>query len=153
MAAPEQQDRSVDSVEWAAVDDREKIVRFPTRSEPVLSLNDGFGGKPEPAGLRHRLPLRVDSGHPNLNGGINALSANWSSPYQSRDLSMDSGSLARDFEHLLRAVICFWGRALPAIYPGSPAAAPSVPMISLSIEFPTGAPAARRSNDQSLWSE
>ena len=76
MAAPERQDRSVDSVEWAAVDDREKIVRFPTRSEPVLSLNDGFGGKPEPAGLRHRLPLRVDSGHPNLNGGINALSAN-----------------------------------------------------------------------------
>ena len=93
MTAPERQDRSVDSVEWAAVDDREKIVRFPTRSEPVLSLNDGFGGKPEPAGLRHRLPLRVDSGHPNLNGGINALSANWPSPYQSHDLSMDSGSL------------------------------------------------------------
>jgi hypothetical protein len=43
VAAPERQDRSVDSVEWAAVDDREKIVRFPTRSEPVLSLNDGFG--------------------------------------------------------------------------------------------------------------
>jgi len=43
VTAPERQDRSVDSVEWAAVDDREKIVRFPTRSEPVLSRNDGFG--------------------------------------------------------------------------------------------------------------
>ena len=43
MTAPERQDRSVDSVEWAAVDDREKIVRFPTRSEPVLSRNGGFG--------------------------------------------------------------------------------------------------------------
>ena len=43
MTAPERQDRSVDIVGWAAVDDREKIVRFSTRSEPVLSRNGGFG--------------------------------------------------------------------------------------------------------------
>jgi len=63
VTAPERQDRSVDSVEWAAVDGREKIVRFPTRSEPVLSRNGGFGATPEARDLRSELLLSAGSRH------------------------------------------------------------------------------------------